>query len=128
MNPISPRDPRIQIAIDFMSANLHQRFLVSELAVLTNLSARQFSRLFRDQTGRSPGKYLRTLRMDRASRLLATTLMSVKQVMAMVGYTDKSDFTRDFRVAFGLTPSAYRQNFLDVIVLKDRLLRNQRKI
>jgi AraC-like DNA-binding protein len=111
---------RIQLAIDFMNANLHRRIRLSELAEVANLSHYHLAHLFKDQTGLSPGIYLRVLKMEKASELLATTFFSVKEIMAMVGYNDKSHFARHFRDAFGITPSEYRKGTLDVTCLAIR--------
>jgi transcriptional regulator GlxA family with amidase domain len=93
-----------------MDANLHRRIRLAELAKAANLSASRFSHFFKTQTGLSPGKYLRRLRMEKARHLLATTLLNVKEVMAMAGYHSKSLFVRHFRRSFGLSPSEYRKS------------------
>jgi transcriptional regulator GlxA family with amidase domain len=106
------RDPRIQIAIEFMRANLHRRIPLTELADVANLSPSHLSRLFKIQTRLSPGEYLRRLRMEKARHLVAAGLLSVKEIMATVGYKSKSHFVRDFRTSFGLAPSEYRKSVL----------------
>lgn len=91
------RDPRVQIVIDFMSASLHRRISLAELAEAANLSPSHLSHLFKIQTGLSPGEYLRRLRMERAGHLLTTSVLSIKQVMALAGYNNKSHFVRHFQ-------------------------------
>src|ERR1700732_4720038 len=51
-------DSRIQMAIDFMEANLHRKIPLAELAEVANLSPSHISRLFKTQTRLSPGEYL----------------------------------------------------------------------
>jgi transcriptional regulator GlxA family with amidase domain len=99
---------RVQIVIDFMKANLHRRIPLAELAKVAHLSPSRLSHLFKTQTGVSPGGYLRRLKMEKARHLLATSLMSVKEIMAMMGYKSKSHFVRDFRRSFRLAPSECR--------------------
>ena len=101
------RNPRVKVVIQFMEANLERTISLEELADAPNLSRSYFCTLFRTETGLTPGEYLRRLRMEKASRLLATTLLSIKQIMAMVGYT--SNFVRHFRRYFEFTPSEYRE-------------------
>lgn len=103
------RNPRVRAVIQFMEANLQQRIHLTELADAANLSRSYLCNLFRTETGLSPGEYLRRLRMEKARHLLATTLLSVKQIMAIAGYADTSNFVRDFRRYFAYTPSEYRQ-------------------
>lgn len=100
---------RVRAVIDFMNANLHRSITLAELAGAVNLSPAYFSQLFKTETGLSPGKYLTTLRMERAGQLLATGFLSIKQVMAEAGYNNKSNFLRRFRRYFDLAPSEYRK-------------------
>ena len=101
------RNPRVKVVIQFMEANLQRKISLDELADAANLSRSYLCTLFKAETGLSTGEYLRRLRMEKASRLLATTLLSVKQIMAVVGYT--SNFVRHFRRYFEFTPSEYRE-------------------
>jgi len=103
------QNPRIQTAIHFMNSNLERPILLGEMASVARLSPSHLSHLFKTQTGLSPGEYLRRLRMEKASHLLATTLLSIKEIMAMVGYNNRSNFLRHFRRYFDLAPSEYRQ-------------------
>src|SRR5438270_10918058 len=116
-NPPSPvdsksttRNPRVEIAIDFMKANLHRRIPLPELAEVANLSQSHLCRLFKAQTRLTPGEYLRSLRMEEAAYLAAAGLLSVKEIMARVGYKSKSHFVRDFRRSFHVAPSKYRES------------------
>ena len=81
---------------------------VGDLAALINLSTSRFRALFTGQTGVSPAQFLQRLRLRRARLLLEHTFLSVKEVMAAVGYSDPSHFARDFRRAHGASPSELR--------------------
>ena len=101
-------NPKIQGVIEFMKTNLHRKLLLAELAESANLSRSYLCRLFKVEIGVSPAQYLQMLRMKTAGRLLATTQMSIKQVMLAAGYTHKSLFVGHFKKAHGRTPSEYR--------------------
>ena len=103
------RNPRVQVVIDFMNTNLQRSISLSELADLANLSRSHLCRLFKSQTGLSPGEYLRRLRMEKARELLSTSVLSIKQIMAMAGYNSKSHFVHHFRRSFDVAPSEYRR-------------------
>lgn len=109
-NPINRA--RVRAVIDFMSANLHRRITLAELAKTVNLSPAYFACRFKAETGVAPGEYLIRLRIDKASRLLASTFLSVKQVMAEVGFNSRINFIRRFRKNFHVTPSEYRKRAL----------------
>jgi AraC family transcriptional regulator len=101
-------EPRVQRAIDRMEEQLHRSLPVTEVASAVNLSVTQLTRLFRDATGMTPGAYLHRLRMQRARILLERTTLSVAEVMAQVGISDRSHFARDFRRAHGTNPRTLR--------------------
>ena len=50
--------------------------------------------------------------MGKAQHLVATGLLSVKEIMVEVVSRSKSYFVRDFRKAFGLAPSEYKKRAL----------------
>ena len=103
-------DPRVRIVIDFMKANLQRKISLIDLAREVKLSAAHISRLFSIEIGISPSEYLIRLRMERARHLLLTSLLSVKEIMAMTGYGNRGHFVQHFRRYFGLTPSEFRKS------------------
>jgi len=102
-------DPRVTHVIAAMEADLDNRHSIAALAAAVNLSPARLAVLFGRDTGVSPGRYLRALRMERARMLLERTFLTVKEVMAFVGVNDPSHFTRDFRRHHGVAPTRLRQ-------------------
>ena len=100
---------RVQIIIGVMKAQLHREVLPSKLAHLVNLSPSRLQHLFKAETGMSLTQYLKSLRLERARELLETTFLSVKQIMTTAGLTNKSHFVKDFKKAYGMTPTQYRR-------------------
>lgn len=103
-------DTRVQIIVRLMRQEFHRDFTLDELAQSLNLSTSYFHHLFKAETGTSPWLYLNSLRLERARELLVTTMLSVKQVMACVGMKDVSHFGREFKKAYGKSPSRYRMS------------------
>lgn len=101
-------DPRIKDSVTFLVDNSGLPISLETLARRSGLSRPRFSHLFRQETGTSPGKMIKAIRMRKARELLKTTRYSVKEVMTQVGISDKNHFRRDFRSAFGLTPTEFR--------------------
>jgi AraC family transcriptional regulator of arabinose operon len=101
-------DPRITLTIARMEDDLAETPSVPSMAAAVDLSLSRFAHLFRDETGVPPARYLHTVRMQRARVLLERTFLSVKEVMARVGFHDPSHFARDFRRFHGIAPSAVR--------------------
>src|SRR6266478_5024179 len=75
------RDPRVLDVIDFLNANLHRRIRLTGLADEANISASRLSHVFKTAVGRSPGEYLRRLRMEKARQLLETSPLRIKEIM-----------------------------------------------
>lgn len=101
-------DARVSWAVIQIEHSLAGPLEVGHLAASVNLSPSRFNYLFRRDVGISPARFVRLRRLERASELLETTFLSIKQVMAEVGLNDPSHFTRDFRSCHGLAPRAFR--------------------
>lgn len=96
-----------------MNANLHRKLSLKDIAQSAPLSPGRLRPLFKAQTGMTPIRYLRRLRLQKAKRLLETSGLSVKEIAAQVGLSDVSHFVRDFEKACGLAPTAHRVRHLD---------------
>lgn len=101
-------DHRIRKMISMLSSD--GGFDLSDTAAQVNLSVSRFRHLFKSETGMSPVQYVKTLKLKKAKELLETTPLSIKQIMAEVGIRDKSNFCRDFKKTYGLSPIKYRKD------------------
>lgn len=99
---------RIEESIAYMTQNLNRPLQVSTLAALVNISPSHYFALFKRHTGRAPMDYFTRLRMEKARCLLDTTVSSVKEVAAALGYDDPFYFSRVFKSVNQLAPSNYR--------------------
>lgn len=68
-----------------------------------------FSSYFHKVTGVTFSKKLLSMRMEEAMHLLITTEYTVAKTAALVGYQDRSHFSRNFKEYTGLSPKEYRQ-------------------
>lgn len=101
-------DRRIEQTVAFMRRHLDRPLQVAELAALANISPSHFFALFKRRVGCAPIDFFIRLRMHQACRLLDTTLLSVKEVAAALGYDDPFYFSRVFKSVHGVAPSDYR--------------------
>ncbi len=105
-----PRQQYIRDAQAFLLANRARPGLeVREAAQALHLSESYLCRLFRQETGETPGACLTRYRMELALELLLTTRAPVWQVAQDCGYRDMEAFYRNFRAHTGSTPDAYRK-------------------
>jgi AraC family transcriptional regulator of arabinose operon len=101
-------DRRIELVITQLEADTSLAWDARALGELVNLSPSRFRHLFKQETGTSPGQYLRELRFRRAEVLLRTTFLSLKEIAEEVGTISLSHFMKDFKKRYGMTPSEYR--------------------
>jgi len=99
----------IERAITAMRNNLGEPLAIDDLARAALFSKFHFSREFRRVTGVSPGRFLSSLRIQEAKRLLLTTSMNVADISLTVGYTSVGTFSSRFTRSVGLTPTMYRR-------------------
>lgn len=105
-------DPRVQRVILFMENNLCRELSLHELARAVNLSVWHLCHIFKIETGTTPIKHFRLLKIQKAKSLLETSFLSVKEIMNEVGVNDESHFVREFKKACNLTPTQYRSRHL----------------
>jgi AraC family transcriptional regulator len=102
-------DFRVRRVLEYTRSNLRHDLSLRILAMIANVSVWHVCRLFKKEVGLSPGRCVKLLRLQYAAELLATTSMSVKEVMVAVGMNDESHFVRDFRQSVGDFPVLYRK-------------------
>ena len=92
----------------YMKANLESVSLAS-LAREFYVSEGYLSRYFHRETGSTFSHLLMEMKMKRAAELLLKTECSIEKIVALIGYTDQSNFFRNFKAIYGMTPLVYRK-------------------
>jgi AraC family transcriptional regulator len=94
---------------------LHDRFRedlsLVEIAGAVGVHPVHFARTFRRHFRLTAGEYMRRLRVDFASRMLATTDRPLATIALESGFADQSHFTKTFRRQMKMTPGEFRRNF-----------------
>lgn len=72
------------------------------------LSEEYFRRLFRRKLGIPVCRYIQQQRIARAGELLLEGEYRIKEIANMAGFDDLSEFSRAFKLYFGMSPRAYR--------------------
>lgn len=104
----------VERVIVSMSQRLDDPLNLDEMAEIAHLSRFHFNRVFGEITGVSPRKFLATLRIDRAKRLLLTTDLSITEVCFEIGCNSLGTFTTHFTTLVGVSPSAWRRLPVDL--------------
>jgi hypothetical protein len=80
-----------------------------DLARTGRFSPFHFHRLFREVTTLTPARFLATLRMAEARRLLLHSGLTVTEISNRVGYASGTTFTTQFRRLVGAAPEQFRK-------------------
>lgn len=104
-----PAKVYVERAISFIHYN-YATIRVSDIMAYIGFTRSYFTTMFKKQTGLSPQEYLKQYRLQRACQQLAETDLPVQAIAAQVGYEDPLAFSRMFKNAYGVSPTAYRQN------------------
>jgi transcriptional regulator GlxA family with amidase domain len=107
---LGARADRIQTALAYAKRNLHMPLGIEDLARAANLSPRQFTRVFRSDTGMSPAKAIETLRLEAAKLMLEQSRLPIEIVARETGFGDGERMRRAFVRAYGMPPRAMRKN------------------
>lgn len=95
--------------VDFIEANMATSLDLKAMAGALDMTTCLFSRKFRRSFGRPPYAFVKSKRLDRARRLLATTGLPIKAIAADCGFCDQAHLTRMFSAAFGDPPAVFRR-------------------
>jgi len=84
---------------------------VESLAARVAMSPRHFARVFRAESGQSPGRFVECVRVEAARRRLEESNASVEEISARVGLGSGETMRRAFLRQLGVGPAAYRERF-----------------
>lgn len=105
----TPDDFSTAATRDWALRHLDEELTVQRLARHAKMSARTFSRRFRDETGQSPGAWIRSRRVDRARELLESRDLPVDEVARLSGLGTGGNLRHHLRRGMGMSPSSYRK-------------------
>lgn len=97
------------MALTYASENLASDLSVERLAEAARLSPRQFSRVFREETGQSPAKAVERLRVEAARLMMETTRHPIEIIARETGFGDRERMRQAFLRAFGQPPQTIQR-------------------
>ena len=108
--PPQTAEPRVDRALRYMRDHYCSPDLTTSAAARhVGLERHYLGRLLLQHTGRSFLAHVHDLRIREARRLLVVTTLSVKEIAAGVGYSDSTQFCRQFKRICKTSPGAYRR-------------------
>lgn len=109
--PAAPGPVVMERARRWLARHLDKPWTVQALAEHCRTSERTLLRRFRETLGQTPVQHMQQLRVERAKRLLESTLRPFDDIAARCGYQDTAAMHRVFRKWAGVSPREYRERF-----------------
>lgn len=108
-----PTSESLRRALDLTEATASEAPTFADIAYRTGQSPRALSRRFAEEMGMTWRQALCRIRMMRAVEALGGSDLSVTEIALLVGYNSVSAFNAAFRDLLGMSPTQYRDSFLD---------------
>jgi transcriptional regulator GlxA family with amidase domain len=105
---LDAKSDRIQTALTYAKGNLRKPLEIEDLARAACLSPRQFTRVFRTETGTSPAKAIESLRLEAAKLMLEQSRLPVEDIARETGFGNRERMRRAFIRTYGEAPRAIR--------------------
>jgi len=83
---------------------------VNALSDISGVGSKQIYRKIKQLTGLSPVEFIRSVRLKKAAMLLSQNKFSIAEVMYMVGFSNRSYFSKSFQAEFGKTPREFMES------------------
>ncbi|MCG8965644.1 GlxA family transcriptional regulator [Streptomyces sp. CL12-4] len=105
-----PRSPALRKVVDLVTADPAGDYSLAELATRLNVSTRHLTRLFRQELGSTPARYVESIRFDIAKSLLDHGYTAT-QAASMAGFPSYESLRRVFARELSISPAAYQRRF-----------------
>ncbi|WP_169084897.1 helix-turn-helix domain-containing protein [Paenibacillus sp. PL91] len=103
-------DPRIELALQYLSRNMQQSVRIDDLAKSVGLSVSRLSHLFKQETGASVLDHLNRLRLQQAALLMEHMGRTATEASLDVGFYNYNHFAALFRKTYGISPRTYKKD------------------
>ncbi|MCL6701916.1 helix-turn-helix domain-containing protein [Pseudomonas sp. T1.Ur] len=84
---------------------------IERLAQQARMSPRNFARVYKRQTGRTPAKAVEMFRLEAARRLLEDSERNIDQIARSCGFGDEERMRHTFQRHLAISPREYRNRF-----------------
>lgn len=94
----------------FIICNFRRELRIDDIAQYVGMNRSALCTFFHKHESQTIMKYVVSLRLEEAKRLLLSSSLSNQQVCYKSGFQDVPHFCRTFKQTVGMTPSEYRRN------------------
>ncbi|GAB3239464.1 DJ-1/PfpI family protein [Kineosporia babensis] len=105
----APQHGLVRRVTEHVQVDLAADLSLEALAGLAGVSPRHLTRLFLQEVGEAPGRYVRRARTSAAANLLETTTLPLPAIANRCGLGTAENLRKAFTEYYGVPPSAYRR-------------------
>jgi AraC-like DNA-binding protein len=102
-------DARVFKVIDFMENNYSERLTNQMFADIAEMNPNAFARLFKEETGLAPQRFLMHKRINESCLLLRYSKLTIDEIAEQVGFCDRHYFSRIFIKMRCMSPAVFRK-------------------
>ena len=95
----------------FINDNICESLTVAEISANFFISRQRLNSIFNERFKTSVKKYVLKKKIERAKKLLVTTVYSVTEIAESLAFLDYNNFIQRFKSMVGVTPLQYRKQF-----------------
>ncbi|MFK7772009.1 MAG: AraC family transcriptional regulator [Saprospiraceae bacterium] len=106
-NPTSNESKKLETVFQYMLDHHQRTIKLEEVAKVANLSVSAFCRFFKLRTRKTFSQFVNEFRISVACKKLLLDDFSISEICYEVGFTNLSNFNRQFKKITGFTPSQY---------------------
>lgn len=108
----NPNNPVAKLAaekgVNYIFTNIDKKIRLQDAAKLSFMSTSRFSRIFKEASGLNFSEMLRKLRIEHGCKLLSSTELSIAVIAKECGFTNLSNFNRQFLKELEVSPRVFR--------------------
>ena len=105
-----PHHVALRRAEAYIAENYARGLTLKQVAAYVHMAPTYFSRIFKEEMGRTFTEYLTHVRLEKARHLLRATSLPVAEIAHAVGYQGPNYLSEVFKAVEGVTPGSYRRN------------------
>ncbi|WP_326907162.1 AraC family transcriptional regulator [Sedimentibacter sp. MB31-C6] len=110
INDENPYVEQINKVQDYIENHLDKHLTIKQLSQIANFSEYHFQRIFGFVTGESLYRFIKRIRLEKATyMLLADKERPIIDIAMSVGFVSQASFAKAFKLKYGISASSYRK-------------------
>src|SRR5229473_3343834 len=101
---------QLRRAVEYIRQHADRPVTIKEVAASIELSDSHFRRAFKIATGLPPHRWLLSVRIGEAQKLLKEGAVSLSEIAIVTGFFDQSHFSRAFKKIVGVSPRVWQRD------------------